>query len=122
MMSDKTTNVIPNILAFSFSIFLIIIFILIWVNTNKIVDNTKNSTEKFNNPDDEGEEHDVDAGMSAWRLSLSASEEERGYQDRGEPKLHEPLTGTRVARPWISRSVARTSAETPRRGFLGRPP
>lgn len=47
MMSDKTTNIIANILAFSFSIFLIVIFILIWVNTNKIVDNTKNSPEKI---------------------------------------------------------------------------
>lgn len=39
--TNETANVIVNILALGFSIFMIIIFILIWVNTNKIVDNTK---------------------------------------------------------------------------------
>ena len=38
---DTTQDVIVNILAMGFSIFMVVIFILIWVNTNKIVDNTK---------------------------------------------------------------------------------
>lgn len=46
--TNETANVIVNILAFGFSIFMIVIFILIWVNTNKIVDNTKNK-DKFSN-------------------------------------------------------------------------
>jgi len=41
MNNNDTVNVIVNILGVGFSIFLIVIFILIWVNTNKIVDNTK---------------------------------------------------------------------------------
>ena len=39
--TNETADIIVNILAFGFSIFMIVIFILIWVNTNKIVDNTK---------------------------------------------------------------------------------
>ena len=38
---NTTQDVIVNILAMGFSIFMVVIFILIWVNTNKIVDNTK---------------------------------------------------------------------------------
>lgn len=38
---DTTQDVIVNILAMGFSVFMVVIFILIWVNTNKIVNNTK---------------------------------------------------------------------------------
>ncbi len=47
--TNETTNVIVNILALGFSIFMIVIFILIWVNTNKIVDNTKKHKDRFSN-------------------------------------------------------------------------
>ena len=45
--TKETANVIVNILLLGFSIFMITIFILIWVNTNKIVDNTKKYKDEF---------------------------------------------------------------------------
>lgn len=45
---NTTQDVIVNILAMGFSIFMVVIFILIWVNTNKIVDNTKKNEHMTN--------------------------------------------------------------------------
>ena len=56
--TNETANIIVNILAFGFSIFMIIIFILIWVNTNKIVDNTKKHKDEFSNTIEDNDDYE----------------------------------------------------------------